>query len=96
MRIPILKASGVAHHPQRKTLFIISDRGQVVEMDLKCGVVRRFRLRGDLEYVTILCLRVIPRSLSTNDLWLDIFRRKDTLPGCDFKESAAMNRYRHS
>ena len=43
----------MAYHPQRKTLFIVSDKGQVVEMDLTFNVLRRFRLRGDLEGVTI-------------------------------------------
>lgn len=53
VRIPVLEASGVAYHPQRKTLFVVSDKGQFVEMDLKFSVLQRFRLRGDLEGVTI-------------------------------------------
>ena len=53
VRIPVLEASGVAYHPLRETLFIVSDNGQFVEMDLKFSVLQRFRLRGDLEGVAI-------------------------------------------
>lgn len=53
VRIPILEASGVAYHPQRKTLFLVSDKGQFAEMDLSFKVLRRYRLRGDLEGITV-------------------------------------------
>ncbi len=53
VRIPILEPSGVAYHPQRKTLFLVSDKGQFVEMDLTFKVLRRYRLRGDLEGITV-------------------------------------------
>ena len=51
--IPVREPSGVAYHPRRKTLFVVCDQGEFVEMELDYTVLQRVRLRGDLEGIAI-------------------------------------------
>ncbi len=45
--------SGICFHPQRKTLFVVSDEGQVYEMQTDGTPLFRQRLPGDLEDITV-------------------------------------------
>ncbi|MEE9294151.1 MAG: SdiA-regulated domain-containing protein [Phycisphaerae bacterium] len=51
--LPVQEPSGVAYHPQRGTLIVVSDQGQIVEMDLHLKVLQRLDVRGDLEGVSV-------------------------------------------
>jgi len=45
--------SGICFHPQRKTLFIVSDEGQIYEMETDGTPLFRQSLPGDLEDITV-------------------------------------------
>jgi len=45
--------SGIVYHPARHTLFIVGDEGDIGEVSLEGKLLRKFRLGGDLEAVTI-------------------------------------------
>jgi hypothetical protein len=49
----IPEPSGICYHPLRKTLFVVSDEGGVVEMQTDGTPVFRKRVPGDLEGVTV-------------------------------------------
>jgi len=45
--------SGICYHPQRKTLFVVSDEGEIFEMKTDGTPVFRQKVPGDLEEVTV-------------------------------------------
>ena len=45
--------SGICFHPQRKTLFVVSDEGEISEIETDGTPVSRTALAGDLEGVTV-------------------------------------------
>lgn len=45
--------SGIVHHPQRNTLFIVGDEGAVGEVSLDGKLLRQFHFGGDLEAITV-------------------------------------------
>jgi uncharacterized protein YjiK len=49
----IVEPSGIAYHPGRRTLFVVSDQGEVVEIRPNGGIVSRATVGGDLEGATI-------------------------------------------
>lgn len=49
----IPEPSGICYHPLRKTLFVVSDEGEVVEMQTDGTPVLRQKVPGDLEGVTV-------------------------------------------
>lgn len=49
----IPEPSGICYHPLRKTLFVVSDEGEVVEMQTDGTPVFRQKVPGDLEGVTV-------------------------------------------
>jgi len=51
--VKMREPSGLAWHPLRQSLLVISDEGQLVEFDKDFEVKKRFRLYGDLESVAV-------------------------------------------
>jgi hypothetical protein len=51
--IGILEPSGICYHPLRETLFVVSDEGELVEMQTDGTLVFRQIIPGDLEGVTV-------------------------------------------
>ncbi|HZX09624.1 MAG TPA: SdiA-regulated domain-containing protein [Acidobacteriota bacterium] len=49
----IPEPSGICYHPLRKTLFVVSDEGEVVEMQTDGALVFRQKVPGDLEGVSV-------------------------------------------
>lgn len=49
----IPEPSGICFHPTRKTLFVVSDEGEIAEMEKDGTPVFRMRIPGDLEGVTV-------------------------------------------
>jgi uncharacterized protein YjiK len=49
----ILEPSGISFHPSRMTLFVVSDEGQIVEIDRDGTIISTFEITGDLEGVTV-------------------------------------------
>jgi len=49
----ILEPSGICYHPLRKTLFVVSDEGEIMEMLTNGNLIFRQRIPGDLEGVTV-------------------------------------------
>jgi uncharacterized protein YjiK len=49
----IVQPSGICYHPARKTLFVVSDEGDVFEIRTDGTPVSRTRVPGDLEDVTV-------------------------------------------
>jgi len=45
--------SGICFHPLRKTLFVVSDEGEIAEMKTDGSPVFRMKIPGDLEGVTV-------------------------------------------
>ena len=45
--------SGVVYHPGRKSLFVVSDEGYLAEVSTAGRFLRKERIRGDLEGITI-------------------------------------------
>lgn len=45
--------SGIVYHPERKTLFLVGDEGDIGEVSLEGGLLRQFHLGGDLEAITV-------------------------------------------
>jgi len=45
--------SGICFHPLRKTLFIVSDEGEIAEIETNGSPVFRHKIPGDLEGVTV-------------------------------------------
>jgi len=52
-RVGIPEPSGICIHPGRKTLFVVSDEGQVFEITTEGALVSRTNLPGDLEDITV-------------------------------------------
>jgi len=50
---PILEPSGICYHPLRKTLFMVSDEGEVAEMETDGTLIFRQKVPGDLEGITV-------------------------------------------
>lgn len=51
--VEMREPSGAAWHPQRQSLLVISDEGELVELDNGFQVRARYRLYGDLECVAV-------------------------------------------
>lgn len=49
----IPEPSGICYHPLRKTLFVVSDEGEVAEMQTDGALVFRQKVPGDLEGVSV-------------------------------------------
>lgn len=49
----LLEPSGICFHPSRKTLFVVSDEGEIAEMNTDGSPVFRQKIPGDLEGVTV-------------------------------------------
>jgi uncharacterized protein YjiK len=49
----ILEPSGICFHPQRKTLFVVSDEGFVAEINKDGSPVANWEIKGDLEGITL-------------------------------------------
>lgn len=49
----ILEPSGICYHPLRKTLFVVSDEGEIIEIQTDGTLVFRQKIPGDLEGVTV-------------------------------------------
>lgn len=49
----IQEPSGISYHPTRKTLFVVSDEGDLFEIETDGSPVHEWRIPGDLEAVTI-------------------------------------------
>lgn len=45
--------SGICFHPSRKTLFVVSDEGEIAEIETDGSPVFRHKILGDLEGVTV-------------------------------------------
>lgn len=45
--------SGICFHPSRKTLFVVSDEGEIAEIETDGSPVFRHKIPGDLEGVTV-------------------------------------------
>lgn len=45
--------SGICYHLQRKTLFVVSDEGWVAEMKTDGTQIANYRVKGDLEAITV-------------------------------------------
>jgi len=45
--------SGIAYHPSRDTLFVVSDQGFISEIELDGKTISKFELPGDLEGITV-------------------------------------------
>lgn|GEM_PF-3391354 len=52
-RLPVSEPSGVAFHPLRNSLMVVSDGGDLFELDMDFNVRQRIKLRGDLEGVGV-------------------------------------------
>ncbi|MFQ6052119.1 MAG: SdiA-regulated domain-containing protein [Candidatus Hydrothermarchaeota archaeon] len=48
-----VEPSGICFHPLRKTLFVVSDEGKIVEMETDGTPVFNLKIPGDLEGVTV-------------------------------------------
>lgn len=48
-----VEPSGICFHPQRKTLFIVSDEGEIAEIETDGTPVFNLKIPGDLEGVTV-------------------------------------------
>lgn len=48
-----IEPSGICFHPLRKTLFVVSDEGEVMEMTTEGDPVFRMKIPGDLEGITV-------------------------------------------
>lgn len=48
-----LEPSGICFHPMRKTLFVVSDEGEITEIETDGTPVFRMKIPGDLEGVTV-------------------------------------------
>jgi len=53
VHIPVLEPSGAAYHTERGTLLVISDEGQLVEMDREFKVLQTHDIPGDPEGVSV-------------------------------------------
>lgn len=51
--IDVKGLSGVAYHPLRGTIFVVSDRGYVVELDAQLRRLVRYEIDGDLEGIAV-------------------------------------------
>ena len=49
----IEEPSGISYHPTRKTLFVVSDEGDLFEIETDGSPVHEWRISGDLEAVTV-------------------------------------------
>ena len=49
----ILEPSGICYHPLRKTLFVVSDEGMLLELKTDGTLVFNMKIPGDLEAVTV-------------------------------------------
>ena len=49
----ITEPSGICFHPLRKTLFVVSDEGEIAEITTDGDPVFNFKIPGDLEGVTV-------------------------------------------
>lgn len=49
----LVEPSGICFHPSRKTLFVVSDEGEVMEMTTEGVPVFRLKIPGDLEGITV-------------------------------------------
>ena len=49
----IIEPSGLGYHPLRKTIFVVSDQGEILEIRLDGGLIARASLPGDLEGITV-------------------------------------------
>ena len=49
----IIEPSGLCYHPLRKTIFVVSDQGEIVEIRLDGGLIARASVPGDLEGITV-------------------------------------------
>lgn len=45
--------SGIVHHPQRNSLFVVGDEGAIGEVSLDGKLLRQFHFGGDLEAITV-------------------------------------------
>ena len=52
-KVGVVQPSGICFHPSRKTLFVVSDEGEILEMKPDGSVVLRQKVPGDLEDVTV-------------------------------------------
>jgi len=48
-----VEPSGICFHPQRKTLFVVSDEGEIAEIETDGTPVFNLKIPGDLEGVTV-------------------------------------------
>ncbi len=53
MGFDIDEVSGIVYHPQRKTLFVVGDKGDIAETRLDGSVLNQARIDGDLEAITV-------------------------------------------
>lgn len=53
INIAISDPSGIAYHPIRNTLLVVSDQGTVVETDQQYKILDKYDLFGDIEAVTV-------------------------------------------
>jgi uncharacterized protein YjiK len=49
----ILEPSDICYHPQRKTLFVVSDEGMVAEIGKDGSPLANWEIKGDLEGITV-------------------------------------------
>ena len=49
----IIEPSGLCYHSLRKTIFVVSDQGEIVEIRLDGGLIARASVPGDLEGITV-------------------------------------------
>jgi len=49
----IIDPSGICFHPSRKTLFVVSDEGEIFEITTEGAPVARSKVPGDLEDITV-------------------------------------------
>jgi uncharacterized protein YjiK len=49
----LLEPSGICYHPQRGTLFVVSDEGEVAEIKKDGTPVANYIVKGDLEGITV-------------------------------------------
>lgn len=53
VNLPVEEPSSAAYHAGRGTLLIISDQGELAELDLQYAVRERYKIPGDLEGVAV-------------------------------------------
>jgi len=83
-RQSILEPSGICYHPDRSTLFVVSDEGYVAEIKKDGTPVANHRVAGDLEGITI--------NLQTGLLYLGV-EREDAILEFDPEKGEVRRRF---